>query len=29
MRHLQSGYLYNYAFAMVIGMVVLVGWLIW
>lgn len=29
MRHLQSGYLYNYAFAMVIGMVVLVGWFIW
>jgi NADH-quinone oxidoreductase subunit L len=29
MRRLQTGYLYHYAFAMVIGLVVLVGWLIW
>ena len=28
-RRLQTGYLYHYAFAMVIGLVVLVGWLIW
>jgi NADH-quinone oxidoreductase subunit L len=28
-RQLQTGYLYHYAFAMVIGLVVLVGWLIW
>jgi len=28
-RRLQTGYLYHYAFAMVIGMVVLVGWFIW
>ena len=28
-RHLQSGYLYHYAFAMVIGLAVMVGWLIW
>jgi NADH-quinone oxidoreductase subunit L len=29
MRQWQTGYLYHYAFAMVIGMVVLIGWLIW
>jgi len=29
MRRLQTGYLYHYAFAMVIGLVVMVGWLIW
>ncbi|TDJ42445.1 MAG: NADH-quinone oxidoreductase subunit L [Gammaproteobacteria bacterium] len=29
MRRLQTGYLYHYAFSMVIGLVVLVGWLIW
>jgi NADH-quinone oxidoreductase subunit L len=29
MRRLQTGYLYHYAFAMVIGLVVLVGWLVW
>ena len=29
MRRLQTGYLYHYAFAMVIGLVVLAGWLIW
>ena len=28
-RQMQTGYLYHYAFAMVIGLVVLVGWLIW
>ncbi len=27
-RHLQSGYLYHYAFAMIIGLAVLVGWLL-
>jgi len=29
LRRIQTGYLYNYAFAMVIGLVILVGWLIW
>jgi NADH-quinone oxidoreductase subunit L len=29
LRQLQTGYLYHYAFAMVIGMVALVGWFIW
>ena len=29
LRRLQTGYLFHYAFAMVIGLVVLVGWLIW
>ncbi len=29
MRHLQTGYLYTYAFAMIIGLTVLLGWLIW
>jgi NADH-quinone oxidoreductase subunit L len=28
MRGLQSGYLYHYAFAMVVGLAVLVGWLV-
>jgi NADH-quinone oxidoreductase subunit L len=28
-RRLQTGYLYHYAFAMVIGLVILIGWLIW
>ncbi|MDN5865014.1 MAG: NADH-quinone oxidoreductase subunit L [Gammaproteobacteria bacterium] len=28
-RHIQSGYLYHYAFVMVIGLAVMVGWLIW
>ena len=28
-RKLQTGYLYHYAFVMVIGLCVLVGWLIW
>ncbi|MDP6437753.1 MAG: NADH-quinone oxidoreductase subunit L [Gammaproteobacteria bacterium] len=28
-RRVQTGYLYHYAFAMVIGLCVLVGWLIW
>ncbi len=27
-RHLQSGYLYHYAFAMIIGLAVMVGWLV-
>jgi NADH-quinone oxidoreductase subunit L len=29
MRHLQSGYLYTYAFAMIIGLTMFLGWLIW
>jgi len=29
MRQLQTGYLYTYAFAMVIGLTLLLGWLIW
>ncbi|MDJ0794809.1 MAG: NADH-quinone oxidoreductase subunit L [Woeseiaceae bacterium] len=28
-RHIQTGYLYTYAFAMIIGLTVLLGWLIW
>ncbi|MEJ2603358.1 MAG: NADH-quinone oxidoreductase subunit L [Gammaproteobacteria bacterium] len=28
-RRLQTGYLYHYAFAMVIGLTVLLGWLLW
>jgi len=28
-RRLETGYLYHYAFAMVIGLVVFAGWLIW
>ncbi len=29
LRRLQTGYLYHYAFSMVIGLIVLVGWLVW
>jgi len=29
MRQLQSGYLYTYAFAMIIGLTMFLGWLIW
>lgn len=29
LRRLQSGYLYHYAFAMVIGIAIMVGWLVW
>jgi len=29
MRHIQTGYLYTYAFAMIIGLTMLLGWLIW
>jgi len=29
LRHIQTGYLYTYAFAMIIGLTVLLGWLIW
>jgi NADH-quinone oxidoreductase subunit L len=28
-RHVQSGYLYHYAFAMIIGLSLLLGWLLW
>jgi NADH-quinone oxidoreductase subunit L len=28
-RHWQTGYLYHYAFGMTIGLVALVGWLLW
>lgn len=28
-RRLQSGYLYHYAFIMIIGLAVMVGWLVW
>jgi NADH-quinone oxidoreductase subunit L len=28
-RHLQSGYLYQYAFTMIIGLAVLLGWYVW
>ena len=28
-RHVQSGYLYHYAFAMIIGLSALLGWLLW
>lgn len=28
-RRLQTGYLYHYAFAMIIGLAVLLGWLVW
>jgi NADH-quinone oxidoreductase subunit L len=27
-RHLQSGYLYHYAFAMIIGLLALLGWFV-
>lgn len=29
LRRIQSGYLYHYAFAMIIGLAVMVGWLVW
>ncbi len=29
LRQIQTGYLYTYAFAMIIGLTVLLGWLIW
>ena len=29
MRHIQTGYLYTYAFAMIIGLTMLLTWLIW
>jgi len=29
MRQLQTGYLYTYAFSMIIGLTMLLGWLIW
>ncbi len=29
MRQVQTGYLYTYAFAMIIGLTMLLGWLIW
>ncbi len=29
LRHIQTGYLYTYAFAMIIGLTILLGWLIW
>jgi len=29
MRQIQTGYLYTYAFAMIIGLTMLLGWLIW
>jgi NADH-quinone oxidoreductase subunit L len=29
LRHIQTGYLYTYAFAMIIGLTMLLGWLMW
>jgi NADH-quinone oxidoreductase subunit L len=29
MRQLQTGYLYHYAFAMIIGLTLFLGWLLW
>ena len=29
MRQIQTGYLYTYAFAMIIGLTMLLGWLVW
>jgi NADH-quinone oxidoreductase subunit L len=29
MRQIQTGYLYTYAFAMIIGLTLLLGWLVW
>jgi len=29
LRHLQTGYLYHYAFAMIIGLTLVLGWLLW
>ena len=28
-RHIQTGYLYTYAFAMIIGLSAMIGWLLW
>jgi NADH-quinone oxidoreductase subunit L len=28
-RELQSGYLYHYAFAMIVGLAIIVGWLVY
>jgi len=28
-RQIQTGYLYTYAFAMIIGLTAFLGWLIW
>ncbi|MFQ5634136.1 MAG: NADH-quinone oxidoreductase subunit L [Gammaproteobacteria bacterium] len=28
-RHMQTGYLYTYAFAMILGLAALIGWLLW
>jgi NADH-quinone oxidoreductase subunit L len=28
-RHIQSGYVYTYAFAMILGLVVLLTWMLW
>jgi NADH-quinone oxidoreductase subunit L len=28
MRHLQSGYLYHYAFAMILGVLVALSWIL-
>jgi len=28
-RHIQTGYLYTYAFAMILGLAALIGWLLW
>jgi len=29
MRQLQTGYLYHYAFAMIIALTLFLGWLLW
>ena len=29
LRQVQTGYLYHYAFAMVIGLTVILAWLLW
>ena len=29
LRHLQSGYLYHYAFSMIVGLLVMLSWFIW
>ena len=28
-RHIQTGYMYHYAFAMFIGLTAFLGWLLW
>jgi NADH-quinone oxidoreductase subunit L len=28
-RHLQSGYLYHYAFAMILGLIALLSWILY